>query len=193
MSLGCGAKVQDLPLRGECFNCWVPEAGSCLWVVLLAAGTLYFFLMCPHPEEPLSVLNRCLCGCMWAYSCLKQQEAWELWDPLVLRLLQKSCWWQWFKDKAHSLVLGAGLMRVLQMPLEILDVVLVSGFWRVAGRRAVFTWLVLDVQSRSVDIAISGWRRKVIENVGGQVAEVFFLNLSFGYKYLNWKSNLNPA
>lgn len=35
-------------------------------------------------------------------------------------------------------------------------VVLVSGFRRVSGRRGVFAWSVLDVQSRSVDAVVSG-------------------------------------
>lgn len=35
-------------------------------------------------------------------------------------------------------------------------VVLVSGFWRVFGRRGVFAWSVLDVQVRSVGVVVSG-------------------------------------
>lgn len=33
---------------------------------------------------------------------------------------------------------------------------LVSGFQRVFGRRGVFAWSVLDVQSRSVGMVVSG-------------------------------------
>lgn len=63
--------------------------------------------------------------------------------------------------------------------------VLVSGFLGVFGRRGVFAWSVLDVQSRNIGFRLKKEGIRKCWDLQGQGAEEVFLNPSFGCKYLS--------